>query len=330
MKPSDAISAIKYTAYELRLGVFLWGPPGIGKSDMIYQIAQELGIGVVDKRLSQSDPTELKGYPWPDQKKKVMTFFRDEELPTEGAGILFLDEMNSAPQATQAAAYQLILNRRLGTYELPPDWIVVAAGNRSTDRSVVHAQPAALSNRFVHIDLVPDVEDWVDWAEKNGVSDATRGYMRYRPSNLFTDKIEVGMRSFPTPRSWVFADKIISSNPLRPEVAVELIKGTVGEGVALEYVGYVRDAKNLANPDRVLLDPEGTKVPTSPSECYAMISALEPRTTPSNIGQVFKYVKRMPKEFEVVFMQSMARRGDDYGETETMTTWIRENRSILV
>lgn len=330
MKPSDTLKALKFVAWENRRPVFLWGAPGIGKSDLVAQLARELGIQLVDKRLAQSDPTELKGYPWPDQKKKTMVFFRDDELPTEGEGILFLDEMNTAPQAVQAGGYQLILNGQIGSYVLPPGWIIIAAGNRSTDRSVVHAQPAALANRFIHIDLEPDVEDWVDWAEKNGISDATRGYIRYRPANLSTDKFEAGVRAFPSPRSWAFADKIASDNSLSPELTLELLSGTVGEGCAVEYAGFLREAKNLPNIDRILLDPENVRVPESASTCHAIVAALEPRTSPSNLNIVMKYVSRMPKEFEIVFMQSMSKRGDDYCETETMTNWIRENRSVLV
>ncbi len=328
MKPSQVLKALKYTAITKRRPVFIWGPPGAGKSDTVAQLAKTLKLELIDKRLSQSDPTELKGYPWPDQTKHIMTFFRDGELPTKGKGILFLDEMNLAPQATQAAAYQLILNRRIGQYELPEGWIVIAAGNRSSDRSGVHSMPAALANRFVHIDFEPDMEDWIDWAMANGISDATRGYIRFRPANLSTNKIEPGIRAYPTPRTWAFADEIVNSG-LSPEVELELLKGTVGEGVAVEYMGFIREQKNLPDVDMILLKPTEVKVPSSPSTCCAVVAALEPRTSPANLEQVLKYVTRLPKEFEVVFMQAMSRRGDDYCTSKAMTDWIRENRKIL-
>lgn len=328
MKPSHVKAALKFTVLQQQRPCMIWGPIGAGKSDIVAQLAEENNLALIDKRLAQSDPTEIKGYPWPDQTKKVMTFFRDEELPTKGKGILFLDELVSAPQAVQAVAYQLILNRRIGKYELPKGWNVIAAGNRMTDRSVVHAMPAALSNRFVHIDFVPDIDDWCDWAMKNGISDGTRGYLRYRPANLFTDRPEPGQHAFPSPRTWFFADRIIHSK-LEPAVELELLRGTVGEGIAVEYMGFMREAKNLPNLDRILLNPDSVPVPDSPSTCHAIVAALEVRTTPSNFDTVLKYIKRMPKEFEVVFMSTMSRNGDEYCETQAMTDWLRENRSIL-
>lgn len=329
MKPSNIKTALKFAALDKQRPVFLWGAPGVGKSEVVSQIAKELKITLIDKRLAQSDPTELKGYPWPNQETKTMVFFRDNELPTKGKGILFLDEMNSAPQAVQAAAYQLILDRRIGDYELPKGWIIIAAGNRSGDRSVVHSMPAALANRFVHLDFEPDAEDWVDWAAANKISDVIRGYIRYRPNNLFTDKIEPGMRAFPTPRTWVFADQIINSN-LAPAIELELLKGTIGEGCAIELSGFIRDYKLLPSIDRIMLSPETAEVPKKPSVGHAVVAALETRTTPSNMASVFKYIKRLEiAEFQTVFMQSMAKRGDEYCETEVMIQWIRENRAAL-
>lgn len=330
MKPSQLLPALKHLV-AIQRPVFLWGAPGVGKSDLIAQVAEDLKVELKDVRLPLMDPTDLKGFPVPGKSgtKSVMSWLPPDFLPTKGKGVLFLDEMNSAPQSVQAAAYQLILNRKIGDYELPKGWVIVAAGNRTGDRSVVHAQPAALANRFVHLDYDVDTEDWVDWAIKAGISDATRGYIRYRPTNLCVQKIETGMRAFPTPRTWAFADSIINSH-LDPHVELELLKGTIGEGVAAEYMGFLREAKNLPNIDRILIDPDGVKVPESPSTCHAIISALEPRTDSNNFGTLMKYVKRMSKEFEVVYATSVVKRDEDISETKAFTEWIRENRSVLI
>ena len=328
MKPSQVKQSLKHLI-SVRRPAFLWGPPGVGKSDVVAQTAAELKLELRDWRLSLLDPTDIKGFPVPSKDGKTMSFLPTSFLPTKGKGILFFDEFNSAPQSVQAATYQLILNRKIGDYVLPPGWDILAAGNRSSDRSVVHAMPAALANRFVHVDYDVDTEDWIDWAIKNGVSDATRGYIRYREGNLTTTKIDPGMRAFPTPRSWVFADQIINSH-LPPEVEIELLKGTVGEGVATEYMGFIREAKNLPNIDMILIDPDKVKVPESPSTCYALVSALESRVAPNNFGRLMKYVKRMSKEFEVVFCTSAVKRDDAISETKEFTEWIRENRSVLI
>lgn len=329
MKPSDVQVAIDYVAVQQQRPLFLWGPPGIGKSDIVRSVAAKLKIGLADKRLSQSDPTELKGYPWPDSKTKTMVFFRDGDLPTKGKGILLLDEMNSAPQAVQAAAYQLILDRRLGDYELPAGWCVVAAGNRAGDRSVVHAMPAALANRFVHVDVTPDLDDWKAWAHVNGISAATTGYLSYRPANLYTDKIEPGARAYPTPRSWAFADQILNAG-LPPHIEMELLQGTVGEGVAVEYAGFAREQRNLPKIERILVSPETVPIPDSPSTCYALISLIEHHTTPNNLGLLMKYVSRMNTEFQTVYMRTIARRGDEYVETAAYVDWIHANKAVLI
>lgn len=330
MKPSQILPALKHLV-AIKRPVFLWGPPGIYKSDVVAQLAASLKFELKDVRLSLLDPVDLKGFPTPGKvgTKNVMSWLPPDFLPTKGKGILFLDEMNSAAAAVQAAAYQLILNRKIGDYELPEGWAIVCAGNRAGDRSVVHAMPAALANRFVHIDCDVDVDDWIDWAIKNGISDATRGYIRYRPGNLCVSKIEPGMRAFPTPRTWAFADQIIGSK-LTPDVELELLKGTVGEGVAAEYMGFLREAANLPDIDRIMIDPDGVKVPDSPSTCHALISALEARVNNKNVDRFLKYVKRMSKEFEVVFMTAAIRHDDDITSTKCFIDWSRENRSILV
>ncbi len=250
-------------------------------------------------------------------------------LPTKGKGVLFLDELNLAPAAVQASAYQLVLNRCIGDYVLPDDWSIVAAGNRSTDRSGVHAMSTALANRFVHIDYDVDTDDWISWAGKNGVSDMTRGYIRYRPSCLVTSKIEAGARAFASPRSWAFADQIINSK-LEPHVELELLSGTIGEGVATEFMGYRRENANLPSLDAILLNPDKLEVPTSPSTCHALISSLDRHTTGGNFARLMKYISRMSKEFEVVYVTSCVKFDSDICSTKAFIDWSRENRNILI
>ena len=183
MQPSSIRTALP-RLIEKQRPVFLWGAPGVGKSDVVGQIATDLKLELRDVRLSLLDPIDLKGFPVVDTAKKQMKWLPADFLPTKGRGLLFLDEMNSAPQSVQAAAYQLILNRKIGDYKLPDGWAVLAAGNRSSDRSVVHAMPAALANRFVHLDFDIDVNDWNYWAMTNGMHDDLRAFIQFRPNLL--------------------------------------------------------------------------------------------------------------------------------------------------
>jgi hypothetical protein len=253
------------------------------------------------------------------------------DVPGQVAKAGRITDLHPAPASVQAAAYQLILNRRIGDYELPKDWAILAAGNRSTDRSVVHAMPAALANRFVHIEFEADVDDWLDWALSNNIGDLTRGYIRYRPSNLTTDKLEAGAKAFQSPRSWAFADQIIGSK-LPIEIEIQLLEGTVGKGVATEFLGYVKEAKNIPNIDKILLDPTKAKVPESPSTKYAVVAMLESKATPDNLERLIQYTSRLEKDFEVKFMASLAKR-EDCDEIVTTTAfieWARANRSVVL
>ncbi len=310
----------------------IWGMPGIGKSDIIAQLAREHDMELVDKRLAQCDPTELKGFPVPDLKAKTMTFLRDESLPdpkSKSKGILFLDEITQAPQAVQAVAYQLVLDRKLGTYELPPGWIIMAAGNRVTDRSISNQMPAALANRFIHLDVSSDVDDWLAWAGNEGsVNPLVRGYIKFRPANLCVEKIEPAAKAFPTPRSWAFASKIIDRTANDLSLLHTLLTGTLGEGVAAELVGYIKDNSSIINVDQIMMNPAKAKLPETPGATYAVCAALQDYTTPGNIDKVFEYVERLEAEFQSVYVSSIMAK-PDLEDTNAATKWIQKNRAFL-
>jgi hypothetical protein len=107
-----------------------------------------------------------------------------EILPTSGKGILFLDELTAAPQMTQAGCYQLVLDRKLGKYQLPEGWVVVAAGNPASERGVHFSMPRPLRNRFVHLSLEPDFEDCCQWAIGAGLRPEIVAFLRFKPALL--------------------------------------------------------------------------------------------------------------------------------------------------
>ncbi len=241
MKPSSIRVTLKHMLAKQR-PVFLWGPPGCGKSDVVRQIAADLKTELRDVRLSLLDPIDLKGFPTISVDKKQMKWLPADFLPTKGKGILFLDEMNSAPQSVQAAAYQLVLNRKIGDYELPVGWSVLAAGNRASDRSVVHAMPAALANRFVHLDFDVNVEDWSHWAMDNDIHLDVRAFIRFRPNLLHSFDANTNPRAFPTPRSWAFVNDIYK-NSAPDQGPADDRPGAAGPGrheAAKEPIGPVR------------------------------------------------------------------------------------------
>lgn len=328
MKPSSIRTALPKLIAKQR-PVMLWGAPGVGKSDVIKQIAEDSKLELRDVRLSLLDPIDLKGFPTIDTVKKQMSWLPADFLPKKGKGILFLDEINAAPQSVQAAAYQLVLNRKIGEYKLPDGWAVMAAGNRASDRSVVHAMPAALANRFVHLDFDINVDDWSHWAMDNEIHTDLRAFIRFRPNLLHCFDGATNPRAFPSPRSWAFVNDIYKDNHSADD-EYELIKGTVGEGAAAEFSGFVRQIKDLPTIDQVLLDPDGTKVPTSPAGMYAMATALDAKTTTNNIGRVMRYTDRLPVEFQVVYVRSAIRRDSKLTGTKEYMDWGIKHQNVLL
>ena len=169
MKPSRSAVVMK-RLLATRWPVFLWGPPGAGKSSVVRQVAADEGLPVVDIRASLLDPTDLRGIPAVENGKAI--WCPPSFLPTvkDGpGGVLFFDELSAAPPLVQASLYQLVLDRRVGEYVLPDGWRIIAAGNRQEDKSIVFRMPAALANRFVHLDFEVDYDDWRTWAVGRGI-----------------------------------------------------------------------------------------------------------------------------------------------------------------
>jgi len=251
--PKSAKTSIAF-AIKKKRPVFLWGPPGIGKSDIVAQIGADTDREVVDVRLALWEPTDIKGIPYFDSNAGTMTWAPPAELPTDpkSTAILFLDELNSAPPAVQAAAYQLILNRKVGTYKLPDGVDIVAAGNRDGDKGVTYRMPAPLANRFVHLEMKVDFEDWQDWATLNGIHPEVVGYVGFAKQDLYDYDPKSPSKSFATPRSWSFVSDLVSDDEIDTESLTNLVSGAIGDGLAVKFMAHRKIASKLPKPDEIL------------------------------------------------------------------------------
>jgi len=271
--PNKAKNGIKHAMLRKR-PIFLWGPPGIGKSDIVHQIGEQLEAHVIDVRLSLWEPTDIKGIPYFDANIGRMVWGAPAELPDDALAsqykniILFLDEMNSAAPAVQAAAYQLILNRKVGQYTLPDNVMIVAAGNREADKGVTYRMPAPLANRFVHLEIAPSFDDWFQWAVDNKVHKDVVGYLQFAKQDLYTFDPKSPSRSFATPRSWSFVSELLEDK-LDEETTVDLVAGSVGEGLAVKFMAHRKVAGEMPNPTDIL---EGKVKELTTSEISAMYS----------------------------------------------------------
>lgn len=328
MSPSEVAASLN-DLLDIHQPAFIWGPPGIGKSDIVAQVAKTRKIELEDVRTNTLDPVDFRGFPMPDAAKNEMSWLRPDFLPTKGKGILFLDEFNSAAPAIMAAGYQLMLNRRIGKYKLPPGWDVIAAGNRAGDRAVVHTMPSALANRMVHIDLEVSLPEWIVWAEQHNIATAIRSYVRFQPQYLHFFDPTTNPRAFPTPRSWAFVDKILSKH-MPPNREFELIKGTIGEGVAGHFVAHQRVEKDLPKLEDILSNPTTLPAPQSPSVMHAVVTMLGSHVTTKNFGKMLQYIERIGKEFQILFVKDSIRKDDTIGDTPEFSAWSIKNREVMM
>jgi len=340
MRPSQIVEAINL-CIEANQPVMLHGSPGVGKSAVVRQVAAQRGIDLIDLRLSQLDPVDLRGVPSVDTKKRITSWNTPNFLPTDGKGILFLDEINSAAQATQAAAYQLVLDRKLGDYVLPPGWVIIAAGNRSTDRAIVNQMSTALKNRFIHLNYEVNIDDWCDWALRNDIAVEVLGFIRFRPMllNEFEQRNDTkeerervqrlkDAQSFATPRSWEFLSKVVQQKP-SANIEYELYTGIVGEGAAAEFMGYLKYYRDLPNLDALLMNPGAAKVPEEPATLYALATGLATKATQDNMERVVKYALRLPPEFQVLLMKDAITRDNSLTQTKAFNDWAIKNADVM-
>jgi hypothetical protein len=257
VSPNDAKNSIKHALKKQR-PIFLWGPPGIGKSDIISQVSDTFtNSHLIDIRLSLWEPTDIKGIPYFDSNSGTMVWGAPSELPSEEFAaqydhiVLFLDEMNSAAPSVQAAAYQLILNRKVGTYTLPDNVMIVAAGNREADKGVTYRMPAPLANRFIHLELAVDFNDWFQWSVTNNIHTDVVGYLTFAKKDLYDFDPKSPSRSFATPRSWSFVSELLDDN-LDETTTTDLVSGAIGEGLAVKFMAHRKVASSMPNPSDIL------------------------------------------------------------------------------
>ena len=302
MKPSRVTEILSHLL-ETRWPVFLWGPPGSGKSSVVRQIAEQKSVDLIDIRASLLDPTDLRGIPAVEKGRAVWAPPSFLPHDKDSSGVLFFDELNAAPPLVQASLYQLTLDRRVGEYELPLGWRIIAAGNRAEDASITFRMPAALANRFVHLDFEVDFDDWKRWALSAEVHAGVIGFISTR-RELLMDMSNTD-RGFPTPRSWEMlsdAVKEIGTN----DDTLDVLSGIVGEGAAIEFLGYCKSALSEEAITKVLESPESASLPEDIGDRYALISYIATRAKEAKIlVAAGKVIHRLPPEFGVLLVRDL-------------------------
>jgi len=319
---------------ENQIPVFVWGSPGIGKSSIIKQIAEEKSLEFVDLRLSLLDPTDLKGIPFFDQENNEAVWASPNFLPKnpDSKGILFLDEINTAPPSVQASAYQLVLDRKVGDYELPKGWSIVAAGNHESDRGVVYRMPPPLANRFVHLNMEVSFKDWKVWAYNNAIDASIIAFLQYDESKLFDFDPSKNEKSFPTPRSWEYVHKVLASN-IEANLLMEIVSGAVGNESAIAFMSFRKVMNRLPNIDK-LLNGEALEVEHDSQVLFALIagviSNIKQNSSKEKINHALKFSLTLPKEFSVMLVKDMQQNNINVEGSSAWEDWVEEFAYLLV
>lgn len=321
--------------------VMLWGPPGVGKSEIIAQVAARHDAPVVDIRLSQMEPSDLRGIPF--RVGDIVEWAVPAMLPDierhGPAGVLFLDEITSAPPSVSAAAYQLILDRRLGNYQVPDGWAIFAAGNRQGDRGVTYTMPAPLANRFSHFEVDANLDDWVAWAHANAIDERLIAFLRFRPELLFDFDPAHNPVAFPSPRSWEFAHRALQKFGDMPELLMGSLQACVGPAAGLELHAFVDNLGKMPDIDAIVRG-EASEVPHEVDLQYAVASALVGRAIrvkgdPDALvvhGHILDYAGRFPlREMGIMLVSDMHRAiGQQLFKVPQFSNWANAVSDIML
>ena len=282
---SEAYCALINAGAQVKMmpSVMLWGAPGVGKSQGVRQIAKEIELrtgkktSVTDVRLLLFNPIDLRGIPTSNADKTLAVWLKPQIFQMDESddviNILFLDEISAAPQSVQAAAYQITLERVVGEHRLPDNCIVIAAGNRTTDKSVAYKMPKALANRLLHIEVEVSFDSWKEWAIGNGIHPMVVGYLDFRRDALMCFDAASEELAFATPRSWEMVSNILNCVNGDIDKVFSLIAGLVGIGQAAQLRTWSKVYKELPSIDDIFAG-KTAEVPKKPDSLYALISAM--------------------------------------------------------
>lgn len=327
--------------------VMLWGPPGVGKSQAVREIGHNIEkrtgkrVIVTDVRLLLFNPIDLRGIPTANADKTLAIWLKPQifqmDPDDQVVNILFLDEISAAPQSVQAAAYQITLDRVVGEHKLPENCIVIAAGNRVTDKSVAFKMPKALANRLMHIEVEGNFKSWKEWAIEKGINDKVIGFLSFKQSYLMGFNSEKDDLAFPTPRAWEMVSNILNGIDDDIDQMYDLIAGIVGSGVAVEFRTWSKVYKDIPDVEDIF-DGKKPDLPSNTDAMYALTSAMtafakEHKEETDRIANSIRYANQMPPDFSTVLMKDYMFIEENYRQKLMMipefAAWLNSKGSLM-
>jgi hypothetical protein len=306
------------------------GAPGGGKTTLIRDVAESLGLHYIEKHL----PTMLvEDFGIPVIGKEVLTYQIPDWFPALGSryddgrgGVLCFDDRNQAPPDIQKVLANIQQARNLHGVPMAAGWTVVSTGNRQSDRAGANRVLSHLSDRETTLEFETNLDDWSSWALTHGVKSEVVAFIRFRPGLLHD--FDPNRNKNSTPRGWVEGvSAVLGAVP--PEAEFDCFKGAVGEGAAAEFVGFLKIYRKLPNPDAILMNPDTADVPSDPATLYALSGAISNRISQANIDRAVTYLTRCPAEFSVLAMSMAVRRDPAVTSTRGFIDWSLKHQSVL-
>ena len=346
---TDMYSAVLSKGQPVKLlpSVMLWGPPGVGKSQAVRQIADKVGrkcgkkVSVTDVRLLLFNPIDLRGIPTANADKTLAVWLKPQIFQMDPGddviNFLFLDELSAAPQSVQAAAYQITLDRVVGEHRLPDNCIVLAAGNRTTDKSVAFKMPKALANRLMHIEVDVSCASWQKWAVGAGINEKVTGFLAFKQDYLMKFDASSEDLAFPTPRSWEMVSNILNGVSDDVDEMYPLIAGVIGTGAAVEFRTWSHVFAELPSIEDIF-DGRDVKLPANSDAMYALTSSMvayarQHRDEIERITNSIRYAGKMPPDFSAVLMKDYMYLEEDYKlklmKIPEFVSWLNTKGSLM-
>ncbi len=336
----------------------LTSSPGLGKSSIAKAIAKLHNLLVIDVRLSQCDPTDLGGFPAVDLKAGKASYLpmnmfpvAGDELPRhlddqgqpmpvdlDGNGkdrncydgwLLLLDEFNSAPTSVQAAAYKIVLDKKVGMHNLHKRVMIMCAGNLATDKAIVNRLSTAMQSRLIHLELEKSHTDWMDWAATAGIDYRVTSFLNFKKEALHQFSADHSDKTFPCPRTWEFLSDIIKPFP---EIGIDkapLVMGTIGEGMGTEFTTFCAIFDELPTMKEILQNPQSVILPTQPAIQFAITGLVANSFTAANAATLMPFVDRLPIEFQIILLRSAIKIDEKLANIAAVQAWITKNAKHL-
>ena len=322
-----------------RQPVMVWGPPGIGKSDIARQVAERRQAQYWDLRATTLDPVDLRGLPYLEEEPaapngRITRWAPPDLLPPQQSQeqhLINLDEITTVSDAVQAALYQLVLDRACGDYKLPEGAAIIACGNRQTDRAVAHRMSSALASRFVHLTLKTSVDEWCQWANREKIRIEIVSFIaRFRPQLLHDFDPNSQHPAQPCPRTWQAASRILEGMSadarLHPGVGRKLLEGAIGPAAAAEFDAYLKIWRNLPDPDRIIERPQQGEIPEQPDVLFALCGAIYRKANEVNFPQIAEYAQRLDPEAGHYLIRGCLQEDPELQHTDTWIRWIVDHQ----